>query len=138
MQLINATDLRTSIRNGGSSKRRIVSDEQRRQILNIYAAGETGALPGCWTTVPLATAVSGSCARCTADPELDKVGMGGWKPKLPGKALDAHQTFLARSLKPLIGQTQPIAGQKPLLATRSSPMKPNAQVKSNKTLITTR
>ncbi len=43
VQLINATDLWTSIRNEGN-KRRIVSDEQRRQILDIYAAGETGAL----------------------------------------------------------------------------------------------
>jgi type I restriction enzyme M protein len=43
VQLINATDLWTSIRNEGN-KRRIVSDEQRRQILDIYAAGETGTL----------------------------------------------------------------------------------------------
>ncbi|MGJ8110887.1 SAM-dependent DNA methyltransferase, partial [Klebsiella pneumoniae] len=33
----------TSIRNEGN-KRRIVSDEQRRQILDIYAACETGTL----------------------------------------------------------------------------------------------
>ncbi|HAO0315634.1 TPA: N-6 DNA methylase [Escherichia coli] len=38
-----ATDLWTSIRNEGNN-RRIVSDEQRRQILDIYAAGETDAL----------------------------------------------------------------------------------------------
>ncbi|MEX9568734.1 SAM-dependent DNA methyltransferase [Proteus terrae subsp. cibarius] len=43
VQLINATDLWTSIKNEGN-KRRIVSDEQRRQILDIYAAGENDAL----------------------------------------------------------------------------------------------
>jgi type I restriction enzyme M protein len=43
VQLINATDLWTSIKNEGN-KRRIVSDDQRRQILDIYAAGENDAL----------------------------------------------------------------------------------------------
>ena len=39
VQLINATGLWTSIRNEGN-KRRIVSDDQRREILDIYAAAE--------------------------------------------------------------------------------------------------
>lgn len=40
IQLINATDLWTSIKNEGN-KRRIVSDEQRRQILDIYNSANT-------------------------------------------------------------------------------------------------
>ncbi|CAM5546386.1 hypothetical protein TMEC54S_00491 [Thauera mechernichensis] len=40
VQLINATGFWSSIKNEGN-KRRIVDDEQRRQIVNIYAAAET-------------------------------------------------------------------------------------------------
>ena len=43
VQLINATNLWTQIKNEGN-KRRIVSDDQRRQILDIYSAGETDEL----------------------------------------------------------------------------------------------
>lgn len=43
VQLINATDLWTPIKNEGN-KRRIVGDDQRRQILDIYAAAENDAL----------------------------------------------------------------------------------------------
>lgn len=39
VQLINATDFWTSIKNEGN-KRRIISEEQRRQILEIYATAE--------------------------------------------------------------------------------------------------
>lgn len=41
VQLINATDLWTSIKNEGN-KRRIISDDQRRQIVDVYAAAEDG------------------------------------------------------------------------------------------------
>ena len=43
VQLINATGLWTSIKNEGN-KRRIISDDQRRQILDIYASAENGDL----------------------------------------------------------------------------------------------
>ena len=43
VQLINATNLWTPIKNEGN-KRRIVSDDQRRQILDIYAAAENDEL----------------------------------------------------------------------------------------------
>ncbi|MGY3041611.1 type I restriction enzyme M protein [Rhodanobacter sp. TND4EL1] len=43
VQLINATSLWTSIKNEGN-KRRKLSDEQIRQIADIYAAAETGEL----------------------------------------------------------------------------------------------
>lgn len=43
VQLINATGLWTSIKNEGN-KRRIISDDQRRQIVDIYAAAENGEL----------------------------------------------------------------------------------------------
>lgn len=41
VQLINATGLWTSIKNEGN-KRRIISDEQMRQIVDIYGAAENG------------------------------------------------------------------------------------------------
>jgi type I restriction enzyme M protein len=41
VQLINATSFWTSIKNEGN-KRRIISDDQRRQIVDIYAAAENG------------------------------------------------------------------------------------------------
>jgi type I restriction enzyme M protein len=43
VQLINATGLWTSIKNEGN-KRRKISDEQQRQIADLYAAGESGEL----------------------------------------------------------------------------------------------
>lgn len=43
VQLIDASDLWTSIKNEGN-KRRKISDEQRRQIVEIYAAFENGEL----------------------------------------------------------------------------------------------
>jgi len=43
VQLINATGLWTSIKNEGN-KRRIISDDQMRQIVDVYAAAEHGEL----------------------------------------------------------------------------------------------
>ena len=43
VQLINATSLWTSIKNEGN-KRRIISDEQMRQIVEVYAAAESGEI----------------------------------------------------------------------------------------------
>lgn len=43
VQLINATGLWTPIKNEGN-KRRMIGDEQQRQIADIYAAAETGEL----------------------------------------------------------------------------------------------
>ena len=43
VQLINATNLWTSIKNEGN-KRRIISDDQRRQIVDVYAAAEDGEI----------------------------------------------------------------------------------------------
>ena len=43
VQLINATGLWTSIKNEGN-KRRIISDDQRRQIVDVYSAAENGEL----------------------------------------------------------------------------------------------
>lgn len=43
IQLINATGLWTSIKNEGN-KRRIISDEQMRQIVDVYSAAEDGEL----------------------------------------------------------------------------------------------
>ncbi len=41
VQLLNATDSWTSIKNEGN-KRRLISDDQIRQIVEVYAAGEDG------------------------------------------------------------------------------------------------
>jgi len=43
VQLINATGLWTSIKNEGN-KRRVISDDQRRQIVEVYSAAENGEL----------------------------------------------------------------------------------------------
>ena len=43
VQLINASDLWTSIKNEGN-KRRIISNDQRRQILDLYAAVQTNEI----------------------------------------------------------------------------------------------
>ena len=43
VQLINATGLWTSIKNEGN-KRRIISEEQMRQIVEVYAAAESGEI----------------------------------------------------------------------------------------------
>ena len=43
VQLINATGFWTSIKNEGN-KRRIISDDQRRQIVDVYAAAEDGEI----------------------------------------------------------------------------------------------
>lgn len=43
VQLINATGLWTSIKNEGN-KRRIISDDQMRQIVDVYAAAEDGEI----------------------------------------------------------------------------------------------
>nr|AVI43298.1 N-6 DNA Methylase [Klebsiella pneumoniae] len=85
VQLINATDLWTSIRNEGN-KRRIVSDEQRRQILDIYAAGETGALSRMldYRTFGYRRIRVLRPLRMTL--ELIRWVWSGWKPKLPGKS----------------------------------------------------
>ena len=43
VQLINATGLWTSIKNEGN-KRRIISDEQRREVVEVYSAAENGEI----------------------------------------------------------------------------------------------
>ncbi len=84
VQLINATDLWTSIRNEGN-KRRIVSDEQRRPFWTSTQQAKPVRFPGCWTTVPLATAVSVlRPLRMTL--ELDKVGMERLEAEAAGKS----------------------------------------------------
>lgn len=43
VQLINATSLWTSIKNEGN-KRRVISDDQMRQVVDVYAAAENGEI----------------------------------------------------------------------------------------------
>ncbi len=137
VQLINATDLWTSIRNEGN-KRRIVSDEQRRQILDIYAAGETGALSRMldYRTFGYRRIRVLRPLRMTL--ELDKVGMERLEAEAAREKLsDAHQTFWREALKPLIGQTQPYSWAETFVSNSiKSDEAKQLKVKSNKTLIT--
>ncbi|WP_244081556.1 HsdM family class I SAM-dependent methyltransferase, partial [Aeromonas caviae] len=136
VQLINATDLWTSIRNEGN-KRRIVSDDQRRQILDIYAAGETDAFSRMldYRTFGYRRIRVLRPLRMTL--ELDKAGMErleadpSWE-KLP----DAHQAFWRDALKPLIGQTQTYGWAETFAkdAIKSDEAK-QLKVKANKTFI---
>ena len=137
VQLINATDLWTSIRNEGN-KRRIVSDEQRRQILDIYATGETGALSRMldYRTFGYRRIKVLRPLRMTL--ELDKVGMERLEAEAAWEKLsDAHQTFWREALKPLIGQTQPYSWAETFVrdAIKSDEAR-QLKVKSSKTLIT--
>ncbi|GAA5097563.1 class I SAM-dependent DNA methyltransferase [Bartonella acomydis] len=106
VQLIDATDLWTPIKNEGN-KRRIISDDQRRQILDIYAAGETNS-----RSKMLDYRVFGYRRIKVLRPlrmklVLDNSGLSrlvseaAWR-KLPAE----HQTFWMAAIKPLIGQTQ--------------------------------
>ncbi len=63
VQLINATDLWTSIRNEATSAVLSAMSSAARFWTSTQQAKPV-RFPGCWTTVPLATVVSGSCARC--------------------------------------------------------------------------
>ncbi|MGY7938270.1 SAM-dependent methyltransferase, partial [Klebsiella pneumoniae] len=137
VQLINATDLWTSIRNEGN-KRRIVSDEQRRQILDIYAACETGTLSRMldYRTFGYRRIKVLRPLRMTL--ELDKVGMERLEAEAAWEKLsEAHQTFWREALKPLIGQTQPYSWAETFVrdAIKSVEAK-QLKVKSSKTLIT--
>lgn len=135
--MINSTDLWTSIRNEGN-KRRIVSDEQCRQILDIYAAGGTDALSRGldYRTFGYRRIKVLRPLRMTL--ELDKVGMerletdDAWE-KLSG----AHQAFWREALKPLIGQTQPYGWAETFAkdAIKTEEAK-QLKVKANKTFIT--
>lgn len=132
-----ATYLWTSIRNEGN-KRRIVSDEQRRQILDIYATGETGALSRMmgYRTFGYRRIRVLRPLRMTL--ELDKVGMERLEAEAAWEKLsDAHQTFWREALKPLIGQTQPYSWAETFVrnSIKSDEAK-QLKVKSNKTLIT--
>lgn len=136
VQLINATDLWTAIRNEGN-KRRIVSDEQRRQILDIYAAGETGALSRMLDYSTFGYRRIKVLRPLRMTPELDKVGMERLEAEAAWEKLsDAHQTFWREALKPLFGQTQPYSWAETFVrnSIKSDEAK-QLKVKSSKTLI---
>ncbi|WP_342655911.1 type I restriction-modification system subunit M [Shewanella algae] len=138
VQLINATDLWASIKNEGN-KRRIVSDDQRRQILDIYAAGENGALSKmvdyqvfCYRRIKVLRPLRMKL-------KLDEQGLSkleatdAWQ-KLPTK----HQSFWREAIQPLLGETKEYRWAETF--TKEAVKKPDAKllkVKGNKTFITT-
>ncbi len=136
VQLINATDLWTAIRNEGN-KRRIVSDEQRRQILDIYAAGETGALSRMldYRTFGYRRIKVLRPLRMTL--ELDKVGMERLEAEAAWENSLTRIRHSGAKPSPLIGQTQPYSWAETFVrnSIKSDEAK-QLKVKSNKTLIT--
>ena len=137
VQLINATDLWTSIRNEGN-KRRIVSDEQRRQILDIYAAGETDELSRMldYRTFGYRRIKVLRPLRMTL--ELDQAGLARLQANATWDKLSpAHQAFWLEALKPLMGQTLPYLWAETFAKeTIKSDEAKALKVKANKTFIT--
>ncbi|AGA64695.1 Type I restriction-modification system, DNA-methyltransferase subunit M [Liberibacter crescens BT-1] len=137
VQLINATDLWTSIRNEGK-KRRIVSDDQRAQILEVYAAGETNELSRMldYRTFGYRRIKVLRPLRMTL--ELDNAGMKRLESEAAWvKLSDEHKEFWQEALKPLLGQTQTYGWAETFARGAIKSDKANTlKVKANKTLIT--
>ncbi|MFC1336857.1 MAG: SAM-dependent DNA methyltransferase [gamma proteobacterium symbiont of Clathrolucina costata] len=136
VQLINATSLWTPIKNEGN-KRRIVSDEQRRQILDIYAAGETDELSRMldYRTFGYRRIKVLRPLRMTLD--VDQAGLVRLEADATWDKLSPdHQAFWLEALKPLMGQTLPyIWAETFAKKTIKSDEAKALKVKANKTFI---
>jgi type I restriction enzyme M protein len=136
-QLINATSLWTPIKNEGN-KRRIVSDDQRRQILDIYAAAENDNL-----SKMVDYRVFGYRRVKVLRPlrmtiQLDEQGLSTlestdtWQKFTP-----EHQAFWRDAIKPHLGETKEYSWAETF--TKEVVKSPEAKVlkiKANKTLST--
>ncbi|MGG2143189.1 type I restriction-modification system subunit M [Symbiopectobacterium sp. RP] len=137
VQLINATSLWTSIKNEGN-KRRIVSDDQRCQILDMYAAGETDKLSKMldyrtfgYRRIKVLRPLR---MKLILDQEgLDRlVSDSTWL-----KLSSAHQSFWLDAIKPLSGQTKDYNWAETFAKDAAKSDKAKAlKVKATKTLIT--
>lgn len=105
VQLINASGLWTPIRNEGN-KRRIVSDDQRRQILDMYAAGETDALSKMLEYRTFGYRRIKVLRPLRMKLVLDQQGLERLESEAAWVKLSpAHQSFWMEAIKPQIGQT---------------------------------
>ncbi|OOZ37964.1 HsdM family class I SAM-dependent methyltransferase, partial [Solemya elarraichensis gill symbiont] len=137
VQLSNATSLWTPIKNEGN-KRRIVSDEQRHQILDIYAAGETDELSRMLDYRTFGYRRIKVLRPLRMKLVLDEAGLARLEADATwGKLTPSHQDFWLEVLKPLMGQTQPYLWSETFAKeTIKSDDAKALKVKANKTFIT--
>ena len=137
VQMINATSLWVSIKNEGK-KRRIVSKEQRRQILDMYAAGETDELSKMldyrtfgYRRIKVLRPLR---MKLALDQEgLDRLASDSTWVKLSS----AHQSFWLDAIKPLLGQTKDYNWAETFAKDAAKSDKAKAlKVKANKTFVT--
>lgn len=137
VQLINATDLWTSIRNEGN-KRRIVSPEQRAEILRIYADAQTSELSKLLDYRTFGYRRIKVLRLLRMRLEIDAAGMKRLEADAAwGKLADVQQAFWRDAIKPHLGQTQHYhwADTFAKEAIKSDDAKA-LKVKANKTFIT--
>ena len=137
VQLINATDLWTSIKNEGN-KRRIVGDDQRRHILDIYAAGENDALSKMVDYQVFGYRRIKVLRPLRMTLKLDEQGLSmleatdTWQ-----KLINEHQAFWREAMQPHLHETKEYSWAETF--TKEAVKKPDAKslkVKANKTFIT--
>ncbi|QBQ54336.1 type I restriction-modification system subunit M [Nitrosococcus wardiae] len=136
VQLINATDLWTSIRNEGN-KRRIVGDDQRRQILDIYAAAESGELSKMLDYRTFGYRRIKVLRPLRMKLVLDQEGLDRltFEPAWTKLSPD-HQSFWLEAIKPRIGETVDYNWAETFAkATIKSEDAKSLKVKANKTFI---
>jgi len=137
VQLINATDLWTSIKNEGN-KRRIVSDEQRRQILDIYAAAENDALSKMVDYHVFGYRRIKVLRPLRMTLKLDEQGLSTLEATDTWQKLSPeHQTFWREAMQPHLGEAKEYSWAETF--TKEAVKTPDAKplkVKANKTFIT--
>jgi type I restriction enzyme M protein len=137
VQLINASSLWTSIKNEGN-KRRIISDDQCRQILNIYAAAENDEL-----SRMVDYRVFGYRRIKVLRPlrmvlRLDAEGLAKLQAEKAWEKLSPeHQEFWLAEIKPYLGSTKDYTWAEEFSkeVVKSDEAK-SLKVKANKSLIT--
>ena len=138
VQLINASGLWTPIKNEGN-KRRIVSDEQRSQILEIYAAGETDDLSKMldYQTFGYRRIKVLRPLRMTLI--IDESGLEKLESESAWLSLPTeHQDFWLEAIKPLIGRQQEYSWAETFAKEAAKSNEAKAlKIKGNKTFIST-
>ncbi|XCE20907.1 class I SAM-dependent DNA methyltransferase [Candidatus Liberibacter asiaticus] len=107
VQLINATDLWTSNRNEGK-KRRIINDDQRRQILDIYVSRENGKFSRMLDYRTFGYRRIKVLRPLRMSFILDKTGLARLEADITWRKLSPlHQSFWLDILKPMMQQIYP-------------------------------
>ncbi len=137
VQLINASDLWSPIKNEGN-KRRIVNDDQRRQILDMYATGESGALSKVLDYRTFGYRRIKVLRPLRMKLVLDQLGLARLESEATWMKLSsAHQAFWMEAIKPLMGQTKDYSWAEAFAKDAIKSDEANAlKVKANKTFIT--